>query len=215
MNDIVHVSSVMKIILFADDTNLLLNSTNLNDLIATANTEIQKISDRLKINKLSLNIKKTHFILFHFRQKKITLDFKLKIDNSEVEQATYTKFLGVVLQENLSWKNHISILSNRIHKNVGVLRALKHKLPTNILFKLYNTLVYPYLQYCNIAWASQQNIHIKNLFILQKKAIRVVCKAHWNAHTTPLFRKLGTLKLDDINKLQTGCFMYKITITVF
>ena len=100
MNDIVHVSSVMKIILFADDTNLLLNSTNLNDLIATANTEIQKISDWLKINKLSLNIKKTHFILFHFRQKKITLDFKIKIDNSEVEQATFTKFLGVVLQEN-------------------------------------------------------------------------------------------------------------------
>ena len=118
MNDNIHVSSVMKIILFADDTNLLLNSTNLNDLIATANTEIQKISDWLKINKLSLNIKKSHFILFHFRQKKITLDFKLKIDNSEVEQATFTKFLGVGLQENLCWKNHISILSNRIHKNV-------------------------------------------------------------------------------------------------
>ena len=50
--------------------------------------------------------------------------------------------------------------------------------------------------------------YIKNLFILQKKSIRVVCKAHWNAHTTPLFRKLGTLKLDDKNKLQTGCFMY-------
>jgi hypothetical protein len=64
MNDIVHVSSVMKIILFADDTNLLLNSTNLNDLIATANTEIQKISDWLKINKLSLNIKRP--ILYYF-----------------------------------------------------------------------------------------------------------------------------------------------------
>ena len=110
MNDIVHESSVMKIILFADDTNLLLNSTNLNDLIATANTEIQKISDQLKINKLSLNIKKTHFILFHFRQKKITLDFELKIDNSEVEKATFTKFLGVVLQENLSWKKEINLL---------------------------------------------------------------------------------------------------------
>jgi len=209
INDIVCVSSFMKLILFADDTNLLLNDTNLNNLIIKANTEIHKISEWLNINKLSLNIKKTHFILFHFRQKKITLDLKLKIDDCEIEQATFTKFLGVILQENLSWKNHISILSNKIYKNVGILRALQHKLPTSMMFKLYNTLVYPYLQYCNIAWASQQNIHTKDLFILQKKAIRVVCKARWNAHTTPLFRKLYTLKLDEINKFQTGCFMYK------
>ena len=69
MNDIVRVSTIMKFVLFADDTNLLLHDTNLNNLIVNANIEIQKISDWLKINKLSLNIKKTHFILFHFRQK--------------------------------------------------------------------------------------------------------------------------------------------------
>jgi hypothetical protein len=74
---------------------------------------------------------------------------------------------------------------------------------------LYNTLIYPYLQYCNIAWASQQNIYTDKLFILQKKALRIVNKTHWIAHTSPLFLKLNTLKLSDINKLQTGCFMYR------
>ena len=74
---------------------------------------------------------------------------------------------------------------------------------------LYNTLIYPYLQYCNIAWASQQSIHIQHLFILQKNALRIVSKSRWNAHTTPLFRNLSTLKLVDINKLQTGIFMHR------
>ena len=65
INDIVHVSPLMKFILFADDTNLLLHDKNLPNLILKANTEIQKISDWLKVNKLSLNIKNSlHIISF-------------------------------------------------------------------------------------------------------------------------------------------------------
>lgn len=133
----------------------------------------------------------------------------LKIDNTEIERATSTKFLGVIIQENLSWSNHISTIITKINKNTGILRALQYKLPTGTLLTLYNTLIYPYLQYCNIAWGSQQSCHLTKLFICQKKALRVVCKAKWDAHTTPLFYTLGTLKLVDINRLQTGCFMHK------
>jgi len=209
INDIVRVSSLMEFILFADDTNLLFHDTDLQNLINKANIEVQKISDWLKINKLSLNIKKTHFILFHFRQRKVNVKLDLKIDNYALERVSNTKFLGVIIQENLNWSNHIKTLQNKIYKNLGILRALQHKLPVSILFTLYNTLVYPYLQYCNIAWASQPSQLIENIFILQKKTLRVVCKTHWNAHTTPLFITLKTLKISDINKLQTGCFMYK------
>jgi hypothetical protein len=199
----------MRCILFADDTNLLLNDTNLTNLINKANTEIQKISEWLKVNKLSLNIKKTHFILFHFRQKDVPPKIIIKIDNCELERVSSTKFLGIILNENLSWKTHISTLASKINKNIGILRALQAKLPISALFMLYNTLIYPYLQYCNIAWASQNDKYIDSLLVIKKKAIRVVCKAKWLAHTTPLFNRLGTLKITDINKLQTGCFMYK------
>jgi len=208
VNDIVRVSSIMKCILFADDTNLLLNDTNLNNLIKNANIEIQKISDWLKINKLSLNIKKTHFILFHFHQRKLIQNLSIRIDDCELERVSHTKFLGIILHENLSWKKHVSVLANKINKNIGILKVLQSKLPISALFMLYNTLIYPYLQYCNIAWASKVTTHIDSLNILQRKALRVVCKANWQAHSTPLFYSLHTLKLSDINKLQTGCFMY-------
>jgi hypothetical protein len=209
INDITQVSSLMKFILFADDTNLLLSDCNLANLISKANIEINKISNWLKINKLSLNIKKTHYILFHFRQRKIPQNLKIIIDNCEVARATFTKFLGVILHENLTWANHVSTLSNKIHKSIGILKALQSKLPTTSLHMLYNTLIFPYLQYCNITWASEYTTLIQGLFVLQKKAIRIVCKKPWDAHTQPLFKFLHTLKLNDINKHQTSCFMYK------
>ena len=75
----------------------------------------------------------------------------------------------MILQENLGWSDHIAAIATEINKNIGILRALQHKLPTGILLVLYNTLIYPYLQYCNIAWAPQQSHYMDKLFILQKK----------------------------------------------
>jgi len=169
INDIVKASLLFKFILFADDTNLLLSNKNIQDLMRVANQEIQKISDWLKVNKLSLNIKKTHFVLFHFRQKYIPNNLCLKIDNSVIEKVSYTKFLGIVLHENLTWQTHIQTLERKISKNAGILKALQSKVPIYVLHHLYNALIYPYLQYCNIAWASQQSVHTKRLFILQKR----------------------------------------------
>ncbi len=209
INDITKVSTQMKSILFADDTNLLLNDSDLTRLILKANAELQKITNWLKINKLSLNIKKTHYIIFHFRQRRITDSLKIVIDNCEVERVKFTKFLGVILHENLTWTNHVSNLANKIHKGIGILKALQPKLPISSLHMLYNTLVYPYLQYCNIAWASQYNTLVERIFILQKKALRIVCKKPWGAHTQQLFKSLHTLKIMDINEHQTCCFMYK------
>jgi hypothetical protein len=187
-----------------------MHDTNLQILFSNATIEMQKISDWLKINKLSLNIKKTHFILFHFRQKNILNNLALHIDNCSIERVSSTKFLGVILQENLNWNIHISTLVNKLSKNLGILKTIQHKLNTNILYMLYNTLIYPYLQYCNIAWASQHSKSVENLFTVQKKAIRIICKTAWNSHTAPLFFKLNTLKLSDINNLQIGCLMFNV-----
>jgi hypothetical protein len=72
---------------------------------------------------LSLNLKKTHYMLFHFRQKKLSMSLDLKIDNNPIERVSSTKFLGVVLNENLSWNSHILVLVNKLNKNIGILRA--------------------------------------------------------------------------------------------
>ena len=129
------------------------------------------MSKWLKINKLSLNVKKLHFIIFHNRQKKIDIVSKINIDNNQTDQVRSTKFLGVLINENLTWSDHISAVLNKTSKNLGIIRKLSKTLPCDILLTLYNTLIAPYLDYCNIAWSSRDTIEFKKLFRVQKKSI--------------------------------------------
>jgi hypothetical protein len=100
-------------------------------------------------------------------------------------------------------------VSNKVSKNIGILRKLGYKLPPNTLLAIYNSLVLPYFQYCNIAWAVNKSAHINKLFRYQKKAVRIICHKKWDSHTTPLFKELNILKISDINQLQIGCFVFK------
>ena len=153
---------------------LICSHKNLDTLINILNKELDKISNWLKVNKLSLNIKKTHFILFHNKQKLINTKINIKIDNSEIEHVFSTKFLGVIINENLTSSDHIYVLLNKTSKNLGVICKLSKSLPLDIVHTLYNTLIDPYFQYCNIAWATLKTSSVDKLFHMQKKAIRII-----------------------------------------
>ena len=99
INDISNISSIIDIILFADDTNIVFSDKCLTTLESIVNTEIQKISRWLQINKLSLNIKKTNYIIFKSKQKLVNYKLNIKLDNIEIEQVSLTKFLGVIINE--------------------------------------------------------------------------------------------------------------------
>ena len=130
------------------------------------------------------------------------------IDKNKLEQVKETKFLGVIINENLTWSDHIDVVSNKCSKNLGIIRKLQKTVPRNILVTLYSTLIYPYLNYCNIAWASQPTTFLEKLYRVQKKAMRVITHSAWNTHSLPLFKTLNFLTIYDINKLQTACFVY-------
>ena len=101
----------------ADDTNLFLSSINVDDLSSDMNCELNKISFRFKVNKLSLNLTKTKYSLFHPASKKRFLREPLtflKMDNIVIERENATKFLGAIIDENLSWKQHINDVTTKI-----------------------------------------------------------------------------------------------------
>ena len=96
--------------MFADDTNLFLSHQNINTLFKIFNEELKKIGDWFKANKLSLNNKKTKYTLFHKNSSKDDLPLKLpplKIADNNIERKTTIKFIGVMLDENISWEEHI------------------------------------------------------------------------------------------------------------
>ena len=90
------------------------------------------------------------------------------INGIAVEQVSYAKFLGVLINENITWSNHITELITIVSKNIGVIHRVTKILPSDDLYSLYNTLIKPYFEYCNIVWATNKTVLFDKLFILQK-----------------------------------------------
>ena len=106
-------------------------------LAASLNSELNKLSTWFKANKLSLNLKKTNFMLFKPRQKRYHFPMQICINEQRIEQVKETVFLGVVLDEHLSWKPHISQVARKISKSIGVINRARFFLPEPCLKTLY------------------------------------------------------------------------------
>ena len=83
---------------------------------------------------------------------------------------------------------HISLLKNKISKNIGVIKRIRKNLPVYTLKMSYHALVNPYFEYYNIVWSIERNVHLENVFKLQKKAVCVITWSKWNSHSTPTFK---------------------------
>ena len=212
MNDIPESTTYFDFILYADDTSLksFINTkdpyylkTNSSAII---NLELSKVNDWLCVNKLSLNVKKTKFMIFHTPQQKIESFIpELKIGDTKIEKVVNFNFLGLTLNENLSWKPHVDRIANKISKYIGILNRLKRYLPCHILKTIYFSLVHSNINYSLLAWG----FNCGRLKTLQKKAIRIITNSKYNAHTEPLMKTLEILKLEDLFKLNILKWYYR------
>ena len=121
INDLANASDVIFSLLFADDSNMFISGKNPDDLVIKMNTEIVKVVDWLKINKLSLNLKKTHFIIFRKSRQKLNLENELFIDGIKIEMKTHTKFLGVLIDQHLTFEEHCKFIKGKIARGIGIL----------------------------------------------------------------------------------------------
>jgi len=210
INDLPRCSNSSHFIIFADDTNIIFSHKDPNNLEILINNELHKISNWFKLNKLSLNIDKTNFMIFKNKHSnKPDLTFEVKIGNKDIHKVNTTKFLGILIDSNLSWKSHTSHIIKIVSKYNGIIRRVKPYLPLDSLKTLYNTFILPYLSYCALIWADKNNSNLEPLYLIQKKAIRTCTNSVWLAHTNPLFSQLKTLKIRDIYIHQLGTYLYR------
>ena len=132
INDINNASNLLNLILFADDSNVFMSHKDLNNLLDMLNLEMDKLSIWFKANKLSLNLKKTKFMVFKPRQKRSICNIQISIDNQNIVKVKETNFLGVILDENLNWKSEISNVANKIAKSIGIISGCSFFLPKTI-----------------------------------------------------------------------------------
>ena len=176
------------------------------------NEELSKIVVWLEVNRLSLNVTKTNFMLFGTAKNKIhsttTFDNTLIINNNVISRVHRTTFLGVILDSSLLWKDHINYIKSKIAKSIGILHETKQLLNKNTLLTLYNTLVLPYLSYCIEVWGNSFDIYMNPLYRLQKKAITFITHSVYNASTFNLFKQLSILNLQKLYVYKIYIFMY-------
>ena len=128
VNDIPSFSKILKPIMFAYDKNLFYEHKNIIKLFATVNEELMNINDWFMANKLSLNVGKTKYSLFHKPSRVDDLLLqqpKLSINNQEIKRISYTKFLGVLLDENISCNKHLKYTENKIAKSIALMYKAK------------------------------------------------------------------------------------------
>ncbi len=207
INDIANVSVKLKFILFADDTNIFYTGKGVKNVNDVINKELRLLNVWFKVNKLSLNVKKTNFMVFS-NENAVEYD-KICINGMELERVCVTKFLGIMIDHRLTWTEQIKITRQKISKSLSILYKVKDILDTHSLLTLYNTLILPYLNYASEIWGNTYQSQLACVSLLQKKAIRIVAKANYQDHTTELFYKFQCLKFIDIIHFKKLVIMYK------
>ena len=214
MNDFSRASNLLFSILYADDTNIFIEGTEYHKVISTLNTELLKVSDWLNSNKLTINLKKTHYMVFH-RSRIKTNSSNLVILKETLVITRSTQFLGVIIYNKLKWTDHITYIKKKISKAIGIIHRARTFLDNITLKNLYHSIVFPYLIYCTEIWGNAATIHFNPIIILQKKRIRAITFSHYLSPSKPLFDSLDILKFESLVIQRISLLMYKYSRGLF
>jgi hypothetical protein len=231
INDL-HTVTDLLMLMFADDTFCVKSDTDLDRLIQYVNGEINKMAVWFRANKLAVNVNKTKFMIFRSVGKKVNNNISDLIydenepnkpinpqlitrleryhNNHENKDCRAYKLLGIYFDEHLTLNFHVNNLCKKLTRSMYCIRQAKNLLNTRSLKSLYYALVHSHLTYCPSIVGITNNKNIKQITVIQKKAIRVISKSKYNEHTNPIFKSLRILPYDKIilqNKLH---FMHSI-----
>lgn len=209
INDLPKVSEKIMPLIFADDTNIFISGKNLNDTVSVMNEELCKVMHWMNINKLSLNIDKTNYIIFS-SPKKVTEDHNvISMNGNILKQVESIKFLGITLDNKLKWDKHIFNIKAKISKAIGIINKTRKCLNKSTLTTLYYSFIYPYLIYCVEVWGNASDCFMNPLYKLQKRIIRIMTSSGPREPSAPLFKSLKILSIYQIYIFFSIMVVYK------
>ena len=147
INDLPNISDKLNFFLFADDTNIYYESNDLKTLEKVVNHELKSLTLWLNLNRLALNVSKTNFVIFRSSKKPINHNVTLILNRKAIAQKDHVKYLGVLMDQHLTWKKQIINVSKKISRGVGILAKLRNFVTLDILINIYYCLVYSHLSY--------------------------------------------------------------------
>ena len=180
INDICNITNKGKFVLFADDTNIFVAADSKNKVYKLANEVLHAVNKYMGVNLLHINVKKCCYMYFSPSKRdngELNADIdsqNLSINNKIIKRVSQTKFLGVIIDDKLSWKPHILSLNKKLSSACGRIYRIKKCLPESLYKQIYHSLFESHLGYAISVWGGITNNQLKPLFITQKKCIRIL-----------------------------------------
>lgn len=160
-------SNKLKFRIFADDTNVFYSHHDPQIVEKVMNEEFQNISKYCNTNKLSVNMKKTHYMIISSARKKVQ-----PININGLEQKKYVRYLGIYIDQHLKWEPQIQHIHSKLSKNIGIINKIRYFIDLKLLRLLYYSLIYPYLHYGIISWGNTYKTKLDKLRTKQNTCIR-------------------------------------------
>ncbi len=217
INDIPEISHFAKFILYADDANIIITGDN----IAEIESKIMSLTSALlywvNSNGLLLNLKKTVFMIFS--RRRIRDNFTVHINDTPIERVYEARFLGVIIDDKLTWSSHIKTLKSKMARYVGIMYRIKKLIPLKVRQQIYHSFVQSHLNYCSLVWGYTNKSNIEALFAQQKKGMRGIMPGFVNyfykdgvnpTSTKKSFNDFSILTIHGIIAQNTIIFMNKI-----
>ena len=234
-------------ILYADDTNIFVIDISRDRAIEKANIILKAVSNYMKSNLLHINLDKCCYIHFSplFRQiseesnvpnNNNNESVNVTLDGHVIKEVKQTKFLGVIIDNKLSWLPHISYLENKLKVALGAIKRIRQHIPDKNIKSIYHSLFESHLIYCISVWGGIPKTHTQKLFRLQKKCLRILygdrekydekfetaarCRPYPNQlldsnfyikeHTKPIFNKFEILTIQNVFSYYSCIEVFKI-----
>ena len=180
------------------------------------NISLDNIANWLKATKLALNVKKSNLLLFDSRKNgKEKPPVQLFINDEELEQKEFAKYLGVYFDKHLSWSKHIEITNNKLLKRTGILAKLRQYVQEETIKNLFISFLKPYIEYGNLDWGGAPKTKIELINRSIKRSIRTMMNMDKFDSVKPFYEYLNILPFKDNMKLLKGKFMWKLVNAVY
>ena len=208
VNDFHNCIAAGDMIMFADDTNIFFTGRNYETIYDCANKQLCNIDHWLIANKLSLNVEKTNHVVFRTpNSKPPSNNLTLLIRNKRINRVTSSKFLGVILHKNLSWKPHMDTVLKRLRISLGVVRKISSYLNRSALTMLYHSMFNCHISYCVTTWCFGNKTVILNLQRSANKFIRLINGLNFRDSVKQVMVQSHLLSVEQTLEFEIACFM--------
>ena len=200
--------------MYADDTNITLCDVDVDEMETHINNELNSLHSWLQINRLSLNVVKSEYMLIASRQRlaNLTREPIVKIGNYNLKRVKSIKTLGLLIDENLRWTDHVDYICKKANRGLGIMRQIRDYVPPETLENIYYTMVLPHLDYCSPVWDTCAKGLRDRIQKVQNRAARIITRSDYTIRSSDILQNLSWDNLENRRFQQKITTMYKIVI---